>query len=580
MLEKVFLIENTIKLVNTPSRYQKDNGNAHAEELCMRDRGWPEPCLQVCEKRLQMARSGAIESLNTIDESCSPVPMGPLKGRFHAVFSLYSDVLTEPVRLGFVLRIECRYNKADEFPVRTDAVAKLSRPDRVSIAMKTQTQIIACFLTFALAIPAAAQRPGGGDRGGFSGRGGSSEGGGFRGGPPGGGFSGRGGSSDGSSSRGSWGSRGSSSRGGFDPSSFLSRLDTNGNGVLDPDEQQGPAQFMIQRMQSSDPSIKAGQPIPLKKITDSFQKMREQREGGGDSAPQASRSSDDDILTAELLVPGFGIEMEPMPLMGFGATAEMMSVAVTAADEKEANDVIRRFDRNRDGVLSGDEISSRFSGNPLDFDRNKDGKLTMSELAVRYARRREGRQEAEKSSSSRRDQGRAKKVEAPDVFNGRKSYRSTAGRGLPEGVPGFFSDKDQNGDRQVTMAEFSSDWSDEMVRQFFASDLNRDGVITAEEALKAVENPGIGSAMASTSAPRESSAAPTQSSPVSSGAVDEKYIKVGQRIIDRYDKNGDKSLTASEWEKMLMSPADADANRDGRITVEEYGLWMMSREKK
>ena len=87
----------------------------------------------------------------------------------------------------------------------------------------------------------------------------------------------------------------------------------------------------------------------------------------------------------------------------------------------------------------------------------------MSELAVRYARRREGRQEAEKSSSSRRDQGRAKKVEAPDVFNGRKSYRSTAGRGLPEGVPGFFSDKDQNGDRQVTMAEFSSDWSDEEI---------------------------------------------------------------------------------------------------------------------
>ena len=76
------------------------------------------------------------------------------------------------------------------------------------------------------------------------------------------------------------------SRGGFDPSSFLSRLDANGNGVLDPSEQQGPAQFLIGRMAQSDPSIKAGQPIPLKKITDGFQKMREQRESGGSSTPQ------------------------------------------------------------------------------------------------------------------------------------------------------------------------------------------------------------------------------------------------------------------------------------------------------
>ena len=65
-----------------------------------------------------------------------------------------------------------------------------------------------------------------------------------------------------------------------------------------------------------------------------------------------------------------------------------------------------------------------------------------------------------------------------------------------------------------------------------------------------------------------------------SGPIDDKYIKVGQRIIERYDKNNDKMLTASEWEKMLMSPADADANRDGRITIDEYALWMQSRERK
>jgi Ca2+-binding EF-hand superfamily protein len=268
--------------------------------------------------------------------------------------------------------------------------------------------------------------------------------------------------------------------------------------------------------------------------------------------------------------------------MGFGPAAEMLSVAVTEEDEREANELLRRMDRNRDGVLSGSEISSRFSGNPLDFDRNRDGKLTARELAVRYARRREGREEARRDDGRRRDdRDRDEPVEIPDVFNGRKSYRVTTSRQLPEGLPGFFTDKDADGDGQVSMAEFAQEWSDEVVKEFFASDLNRDGVITADEALRAVEMPGA-SAMASTS----SSSAPPSSTgdgavpAAPSGPIEEKYLKVGQRIVGKYDKNNDAALTASEWEKMLMSPADADANRDGRVTVEEYALWMQSRDQK
>ena len=132
------------------------------------------------------------------------------------------------------------------------------------------------------------------------------------------------------------------------------------------------------------------------------------------------------------------------------------------------------------------------------------------------------------------------------------------------------------------MAEFAEEWSDEVVNQFFTSDHKRDGVITADEARRAVENPG-NSQMASMSssssaAATSSSSAPAEAGP--SGPIDDKYIKVGQRIIERYDKNNDKMLTASEWEKMLMSPADADGNRDGRITIEEYAIWMQSRERK
>ncbi len=438
-----------------------------------------------------------------------------------------------------------------------------------------------------------AQPPGGrgvrGDRGGGEGR---PSFGGFRGGgPPGeGGFRGGGppggGATRGGDRGGSRGSRGGS-RGGFDASSMLSRLDTNGNGVLDPDEQKGPAQFLISRMQQSDPSIQPGKPIPLKKITEGFEKMRAEREGR-DSGSTSSAGAADDALIAELLVPGFGVEEEPAPLMGFGATAEMLSVTVTDADKREAAERMRRYDRNRDGFLTKNELSSRFAGNPMDFDRNRDGKLSVSEMAVRYARRREGEEAAKSARSSGQRRGRQanKDQEPADVYNGRKSYRNATARKLPEGLPGFFTDKDANDDGQVTMAEFSSEWNAEVVAEYFSSDLNGDGIITAAEAIHAVEQGSSGSsAMASASSSGSSadggggeSASAGGGSP--SGKPDDKLVSYAKRIISRYDKNKDDALTASEWKPMLMSPAAADANRDGRVTIIEYALWMESRSKK
>ena len=144
------------------------------------------------------------------------------------------------------------------------------------MGMNTTKLLAVIALTALMATTLSAQPPfggrGGGDRGGDGGFRGGPGGGGFRGGPGGGGPGGggfRGGPSRGGGDRGS--------RGGFDPSSMLSRLDRNGNGVLDPDEQQGPAQFLIGRMQQSDPSIEPGKPIPLEKITEGFNRMREQR---------------------------------------------------------------------------------------------------------------------------------------------------------------------------------------------------------------------------------------------------------------------------------------------------------------
>ena len=427
------------------------------------------------------------------------------------------------------------------------------------------------------AAPAFAQGfdRGGSDRGGSDrGRGGGDRGRGDRG----GGDRGRGGSP-----------------GGFDPKSMLERLDSNGNGVLDPDEQVGPAQFIISRIQQSDSSVVPGKPVPLDKIVKGFEKMREQRDsGGGDDrgrdrgGSDRRRDSSEEAWTAELLVPGFGVEVEPTPLLGFGAASELMSVEISAKDKQDAEERMREFDRDRNGFLTKEELArGRFGGNPLDFDRNRDGQLSVNELAVRYARRREVSEvheaERKREESRNRDRGRKSEVKEVDIYSGRKSYRVTSTSSLPEGTPGFFTDKDANGDGQVEMSEFASEWSEDTVAEFFRSDLNRDGVITVEEARKAVE---LGSQMVSTSETSSSSDATSSSastSPAASsssgGKPDEKLIKYAERIIARYDKNKDEALTASEWSTMLMSPAAADGNRDGRVTIVEYASWMQSRSK-
>lgn len=416
-----------------------------------------------------------------------------------------------------------------------------------------------------------------GDRGGFRSRGGFPGRGGFgerddddddddRGrfrGRRGGGFPGRG---------------GRSGRGGFDPSDMLRRLDRNDNGVLDPDEQEGPAGFLIRRLQRDNPNIEAGKPIPLDRITDSFEQMRR----GRDDRDEDRGRSDEEALAPELLVPGFGVEQTPAPLLGFGPAAEMLSVPVTEQDQREAAERMRRYDRDRDGFLTPDELRrSRLSGNPLDFDRNRDGRLSASELASRYARQREAEQnQRDRRADDRRQwDDRDEPQEIADPYGGRNSYRALTAADSPAGLPGWFADKDRDRDGQVAMAEYSDQWNDGLVAEFFRFDLNRDGQITARECRQAVERGAAASSTALTAsfganAPQRGNSDRSESSPAASKSstseIADETIAWAEKMVQRYDDNGDGVLTAAEYEKMLVPPTGADTDQDGRVTVEEY----------
>lgn len=457
-----------------------------------------------------------------------------------------------------------------------------------------------------------------GDRGGFGGPPGGFGGGppgGFGGGPP-GGFGGGPPGGFGGGPPGGF----SGGRGGFDPSSFLDRLDRNGNGMLDTDEMEGPAQFMIQRMQRDDPSIRTDRPIPMSKFREAFDKMRSGREssdrgddrdrGREEDSRRAADQKVDDAMIAAPLVPGFGAPEDEVvlePVLGFGPSAELMSVEVTPKDTQDAEEILRRYDRNRDGAISGDELSSRWAGNPLDFDRNGDKKLSLNELSIRAARRRVVESSPEVQAMrggddrQRQDRGQnaPKAVDVSDLYKGRKSFLTNAPK-LPDGLPGWFATRDKNGDQQVEMSEYSDTWSNAIVEEFNRFDMNGDGVITAKECIAAVEAGASASAATASSgsgAPASDSRAsstPTTmaaTAPAASGSTtaapsrlpavaDEKLTSYAQKIISRYDKNGDGVLTASEWKDMLVDITPADADKDGRVTIPEYAAWMAMRSKR
>ena len=82
-------------------------------------------------------------------------------------------------------------------------------------------------------------------------------------------------------------------------------------------------------------------------------------------------------------------------------------------------------------------------------------------------------------------------VAADDVAGGQPYRFLTPAERLPEGLPSEFTSKDRDGDGQLSMAEFSTSWSESTLASFNRWDLNGDGFVTAAECL-AAENRSAG----------------------------------------------------------------------------------------
>ncbi|MFM9065585.1 MAG: hypothetical protein ACKOOI_21515 [Pirellula sp.] len=446
----------------------------------------------------------------------------------------------------------------------------------------------------------------GSDRGGDRGRGSWSGGsGGFSGGFGGGGFGG----------------------GGFDPSSFITRMDTNGNGSIDPEEAQGPARFMLDRMARNNPKIDLSKPIPISAITESFQAMRSGGSpwGGGGSwgGSWGGENSDESVAGSSggSLVPGFGVKLEKSPVPGFGSSSKTPPMKIEDQDLRDAEERMRRYDRNNDGSIDETEYrETRWSEQMSQWDTNKDGKLTREEVAVRYARRRllssnqpspeqsRGGWEMRNRGDGRgdpqggqRNEGDQKSTAVAHPFEKRASFRITDNAGnnpRPAGVPEWFARDDVNMDNQVSMSEFARKWDASTLEDFYKFDTNQDGFITLKECLAAVKKgflKGSGSSSSSvastdggssatdaTSSAGPSSSTPSAPSaggaPAAAGAIDDRMRQYAKRSIERADKDKNGFLTPDEFKSTNgASFADVDKDKNGKIDVDEYAVYRNSR---
>ncbi len=290
--------------------------------------------------------------------------------------------------------------------------------------------------------------------------------------------------------------------------SFLKRLDTNKNGLIEEDEVKGRRKSMVEKMVTRldmEPKF----PLAIDSLREGVKKRFSAKPKPGSSTPEADRSSDasksSDTDSSKRPTPqkpsvlGFGVQQEAKPATGFGGSTNAKVGATRAFGRSDdstsrpsapsaspsksgapqpddritryAKSVMRQHDKNKNGQLEPDEYKSMRSYSKS-ADTNNDNVISMDELKVglvEYTKRRTKQYErGAKNSPAKRPSGR---------------FLTPIER-LPENLPDWFVPQDANVDGQISMAEFSGHWTERKVAEFRRHDLNGDGILTPAEWLK------------------------------------------------------------------------------------------------
>lgn len=377
----------------------------------------------------------------------------------------------------------------------------------------------------------------------------------------------------------------------------IRNLDANRDGRLSEAEMPGRYRYFLQRA-ASNAGLDTSRPIAINAFIEAIEKARDtspgeasrsdsrsdsRRDRGRNGGRDRDRDSDrrgSRPIEEEPLVPGFGQPLDLSPVPGFGdapGDGTIRSQGVPLEDRfnsrviRFADSILRRYDRNKSGVLERAEwASARWRSDPAQSDLNGDGQLTREELCERV-KGYDGMGGSDRSNSS---DSRGSSSDSEDDQEKRRDYVKSLMRQYDENKNGRL-DRDEWSRGSYTVRTADADKDGDVTERELADRLNSFSKGTSG----AVRGGWAGDS--SNTSSDTSSAYRTNGRGQADGRRTYRALSPTERLpkglpdwFVRNDANADGQIVMSEFasnwtDDKLREFVRLDANSDGVITPQE-----------
>jgi Ca2+-binding EF-hand superfamily protein len=359
------------------------------------------------------------------------------------------------------------------------------------------------------------------------------------------------------------------SPGGLDPKERLRRFDTNGNGILEPEE----VPPYVKSFLASRTGVQLDKPMPLDELAARIQAHRDGREVSVDRKDRDKGRSDSAPTTkAESLVPGFGVKSDrPLP-PGFDVPQNIALGTHRPLKERYNTQVLeyvenmlKRYDKNGNHCLDSDEWKDvPWRGDPRESDLNKDGRLSKEELCERIAKRFERDKVSANSGSASHPSSTGSASSSTSTSSGGSSAEKDRAR-IRSYAESLLRQYDENKNGRLEKDEIAR-----MRGSWHEADKNHDGVLTLDEIADRLMVYGTGGA----------EGGPAKSASLGGGKP-RRFLTPTERLppglpswFARSDTDGDGQIALAEFappgnREKVAEFSRYDLNGDGFVTATE-----------